>query len=178
MWLEDPDSQETKAFVDAQNEISVPYLQTETRNKFKQRYVYSLSIRRRSRIQFLFLRPLPPSSPLSMTKLFNFPKRGCPFRRGDKYYHYYNTGLQNHFALYQLDSLDGEPKLFLVRDLPSRSAAGLWVVADTLPLSSGPQHLVRGWHDGPEVGGLLQGWQEHGLQPLQVGLGLGHHPCS
>jgi prolyl oligopeptidase len=65
-----------------------------------------------------------------MTKLFNFPKRGCPFRRGDKYYHYYNTGLQNHFALYQLDSLDGEPKLFLVRDLLPSSHHALFPASD------------------------------------------------
>lgn len=52
---------------------------------------------------------------VSMLKLFNFPKRGCPFRRGDKYYYHYNSGLQNHFVMYQLDSLEGERRVFLVR---------------------------------------------------------------
>lgn len=49
-----------------------------------------------------------------MRKLFNYPKTGCPFRQGRKYYYYFNTGLQNHFVLYQRDALDGPAKIFLV----------------------------------------------------------------
>ena len=38
-WLEDPDSDETRAFVAAQNEVTQPYLaECEVRDKFKDRY--------------------------------------------------------------------------------------------------------------------------------------------
>ena len=40
-WLEDPDSQETKDFVEKQNEISFPYLEKcEFKEKFKERLVF------------------------------------------------------------------------------------------------------------------------------------------
>ena len=30
-----------------------------------------------------------------MTKLWDYPKYGCPFKRGETYYYFYNEGLQN-----------------------------------------------------------------------------------
>lgn len=42
-WLEDPDSPETKEFIENQNKISIPYLEKcEFKTKFKERYVKKL----------------------------------------------------------------------------------------------------------------------------------------
>lgn len=39
---------------------------------------------------------------------------GCPFKRGDNYYYFHNSGLQAQSVLYQQQkSLDAEPKTFL-----------------------------------------------------------------
>ena len=66
--MEDPDAEETKAFVDAENAVSRPYLD-------------GCSVK--SKIQE------------DLTKLKNYEKFSIPSRRGDRYYFYRNTGLQN-----------------------------------------------------------------------------------
>ena len=85
-WLENPNSDETKAWVAAQNEITFGYLeQIPARDKIKQR----------------------------ITELWNYEKFGIPFKRGERYFYFKNDGLQNQFVLYTLESLDDEPKVLL-----------------------------------------------------------------
>jgi len=86
-WLEDPDAEETKEYVNAQNTITMPYLEEDccVRRKFHE----------------------------TLTDLYNHPKQGCPFKRGDKFYYNYNSGLQNQFVLYQQDTPTSPSSVFL-----------------------------------------------------------------
>lgn len=67
-WLENPDSEAVKAFVEQQNKVTLPFLeQCEVREKLRKR----------------------------LTELWNFPKYSCPFKRGNRYFYFKNAGLQN-----------------------------------------------------------------------------------
>ena len=85
-WLEDPDSDETKAWVEAENSVTFAYLnQIPVREKIKQR----------------------------VTQLWDYEKYGIPFKEGNRYFYFKNDGLQNQSVLYALTSLDGEAKVLL-----------------------------------------------------------------
>jgi prolyl oligopeptidase len=85
-WLEDPDSEETKAWLDAQNKVTFGYLtEIGAREQIKQR----------------------------LTQLWNYEKYGIPFKQGNRYFYFKNDGLQNQNVLYTLTSLDAEPRVLL-----------------------------------------------------------------
>ncbi len=85
-WLENPDSEATKAWVKAQNEVTFGYLsQLEVREKLKER----------------------------ITQLWNYEKFSVPFKEGKNYFYLKNDGLQNQSVLYTLESLEAEPKVLL-----------------------------------------------------------------
>lgn len=74
-WLEDPDSPETKAFTEAQNEVTFGYLHgLPGRQMLKDR----------------------------ITKLWNYSKQSAPFTAGGRSFVYINDGLQNQSVLYRL----------------------------------------------------------------------------
>ncbi len=85
-WLEDTDSAETKAWVEAQNKVTFAYLE-----KIPQR----AALRER------------------LTKLWNFERYGTPEKRGGRYFYTRNDGLQNQSVLYVAESLDAPPRELL-----------------------------------------------------------------
>lgn len=85
-WLEDLDSSETRAWVEAENKLT-----------------------------FAFLNSIPERAAIKdrLTKLWNYEKFGIPFKEGNRYFYTRNSGLQNQSVLYTVTSLDGEPQLVL-----------------------------------------------------------------
>ena len=87
-WLEDDvrKSKDVAAWVDAKNKEAFGYLESiSEREPIKER----------------------------LTELWNYEKYGSPFKRGGRYYHYKNDGLQNQYVLYTMDLLDGEHRVFI-----------------------------------------------------------------
>ena len=85
-WLEDDNSEETKAWVIEQNKVTFDYLeQIPFREDLKNR----------------------------LTEIWNYPKHGIPVKRSGIYFYSYNTGLQNQSVVYKMNSLEEEAELLL-----------------------------------------------------------------
>jgi prolyl oligopeptidase len=85
-WLEDPDSPDTKAWIEAQNELTFGFL---------------ANIRERDGIR------------QRLTDLWDYPKAWAPVKRGGRYFQLRNSGLQNQDVLFVRESLDDEARVLL-----------------------------------------------------------------
>ena len=85
-WLEDDNSDETKAWVKEENKVTEDYL---------------------SKI------PFREKVKSKLTEMWNYAKYGSPFKQGDYYYFYKNDGLQNQAVLYRQKGLSAVPEVFL-----------------------------------------------------------------
>ncbi|GBF82612.1 prolyl oligopeptidase family serine peptidase [Aphanothece sacrum] len=113
-WLENPDSKESQAWIEAQNQITFDYLsQIPARDTIKQR----------------------------LTKLWDYEKYGIPFKEGDRYFYFKNNGLQNQNVLYTLKNLDDEPKILLDPNTLSEDGT---VALSGLSISKNAQYLAYG----------------------------------
>lgn len=85
-WLEEIDSDETKAWVEAENRVADAYLEEiPERSEIKDR----------------------------ITRLWDYEKYGIPDEEGGRYFYSYNTGLQNQSVLYTSKSLGEDAKPLL-----------------------------------------------------------------
>ena len=107
-WLEDDNSAETKAWVEAQNAVTFGYLNAlPGRDAIKRR----------------------------MTRLINYERYGLPYKRGPRYFFSRNNGLQNQDVWYTSASLVAEPVLLL--DPNTLSADGTVSISAPVPSEDG-----------------------------------------
>jgi len=117
-WLEDENSAETKAWVEAENKITFAYLdKIAYREKLKAR----------------------------LTQLINYPRISAPFHRGDTYFFTKNDGLQNQSVYYVQKGLDGAPEVFLD---PNKFSADGTSVLSAFSLSKDGKYLAYGISQG------------------------------
>lgn len=85
-WLEETDSAQTKAWVEAQNKVT-----------------------------FKFLEQIParPRIRKRLTELWNYERTGIPFKQGSRYFLVKNNGLQNQNVLYTMETLEQTPAVLL-----------------------------------------------------------------
>jgi prolyl oligopeptidase len=113
-WLEDPDSPESRSWIDAENRLTEGYL---------------ADIPARAAIRD------------RLTKLWNYPKFGAPFRKAGRYFFFKNDGLQNQSVLYKQASLSANPATLLDPNLLSEDGT---VALSTLALSDDGRLLAYG----------------------------------
>ena len=85
-WLEDPDSAESRAWIDAQNVLT-------------QSYLGSVSVR--------------PAIEKRITQLWNYEKFGTPSREGKYFVYSRNSGLQPQSVMYVAESLGGPERVLM-----------------------------------------------------------------
>ena len=100
-WLEDDNSPETEAWVEAENKITFDYLsKIPFRNKLEEH----------------------------LKEIWNYPKYRVPFKKGNRYFLFKNDGIQNQDVLYMMNDLESEPELLL--DPNTLSEDGTIALAD------------------------------------------------
>ncbi|MEH2000156.1 MAG: prolyl oligopeptidase family serine peptidase [Nostoc sp.] len=146
-WLEDPDSEETRTWIEAQNQVTFGYLsEIPTREKIKQR----------------------------LTKLWDYEKYGIPFKEGeslpdgsgDRYFYFKNDGLQNQSVLYTLKTLDDQPKVLLD---PNKLSEDGTVALSGLSISENGKLLAYG------LSASGSDWQEWKVRDVETGEDLQDH---
>jgi prolyl oligopeptidase len=138
-WLEDPDSPESRAWIEAQNRLTAAYLaEIPARRAIRER----------------------------LTKLWNYPKYGTPFRKGGRYFFFKNDGLQNQSVLYQQASLTADPETLVDPNLLSEDGT---VALSTLAVSEDGRLLAYG------TSASGSDWEEFRVRDVAQGRDLSDH---
>ncbi len=117
-WLENPDSPESRAWIEAENKLTFAYLASiPERESIKER----------------------------LTKLWNYEKYTTPAKEGGKYFYGRNDGLQNHNVLYVADALNAPARVLI--DPNTFSKDGTVSLAGTA-VSDDAKYIAYGTADG------------------------------
>ena len=117
-WLEDDASEETKAWVEAQNAVTFDYLERiPERRKIEKR----------------------------LTELWNYERHGLPEKKNGKIFFTKNDGLQNQSVLCMRDSLEGDTRVLLDPNTFSEDGTVALVASD---FSENARYLMYGTASG------------------------------
>ena len=123
-WLEDPDSPETRAWVEAENKVTFAFLE---------------SIPQRAKIK------------KRITELWDYEKFGIPRHEGSRYFWTRNSGLQNQSVYYVADGLDAEPRVLLDPNALSKDGtvalAGTSITEDGSLMAYGLASAGSDWNE-------------------------------
>ncbi len=146
-WLEDPDSAETKAWIEAENKVTSAYIhEIPAREQIKQR----------------------------LTKLWDYEKYSIPFKEGEslengsggRYFYFKNDGLQNQSVLYTLKTLDAQPQVLLD---PNKLSKDGTIALSGLSISDDGNLLAYGLSTSGSD------WQEWKVRDIETGADLQDH---
>jgi len=117
-WLEDPDSEESRQWIEAQNALTFGFLET-----------------------------IPEREPIRerLTALWDYERYGLPHKRGGRYFWFKNDGLQDQAVLYVADTLEAEPRVLLDPNLLSEDGT---VAVGEYDYSEDGRYLAYGLSDG------------------------------
>jgi prolyl oligopeptidase len=136
-WLEDDNSEETKAWVKEQNKVSFAYLEKlPLRDAFKKR----------------------------IEEVSNYEKFTAPSKKGEWFYFYKNSGLQNQNVLYRQKGLKGKPELVMDPNTLSTDAT---TRLTNFTLSKDGKYACWG------ISKSGSDWQTYFVRDMQTGKDLG-----
>jgi prolyl oligopeptidase len=138
-WLEDTDAPDTKAWVEAENCVTFAFLEKiPEREQIKQR----------------------------LTKIWDYPKFGTPFKDGGRYFFFKNDGLQNQSVLYVQRTLADPPAVLLD---PNRLSEDGTVALSALEVSDDGRYLAY------STSASGSDWQEFLVRDIATGRDLADH---
>src|SRR5205823_10356559 len=138
-WLEDPDSPDSRAWIEAENRLTAAYLaESPARGTIRER----------------------------LTKVWNYPKYGTPFRKARRYFFFKNDGLQNQSVLYKQASLTADAETLLDPNLLAEDGT---VALSTLAVSDDGRLLAYG------TSASGSDWEEFRVRDVAKGRDLSDH---